>query len=176
MLARVMTLHFDTVLGGFDDTPLREFLKDKDVLAIRDHFFIRNDVPYLALIVTYTLPHLASPAAPAAPAHQPEPSWRTLITPEEVPLFNTLRDWRLERSKQEGLPPYVDVCTNKMLAAMIKARPQSLTQLGSIEHFGKAKLEKYGRALLALLATAGNRQPITPPATPNGSADDAVSP
>jgi hypothetical protein len=26
MLARVMTLHFDAVLGGFDDTPLREFL------------------------------------------------------------------------------------------------------------------------------------------------------
>ena len=150
MLARVMTLHFDTVLGGFDDTPLREFLKDKEVLAIRDHFFIRNDVPYLAMIFTYTLPHLTPPAAPAAPAHQPdESSWRSLVTPEEVPLFNALRDWRLERSKQEDMPPYV-ICTNKMLAAMVKARPQSLTQLGSIEHFGKAKLEKYGRELRAI--------------------------
>ena len=35
MLARVMTLHFDTVLGGFDDTSLRDFLKDKDVLSLR---------------------------------------------------------------------------------------------------------------------------------------------
>jgi len=174
MLARVITLHFNAVLGGFDDTPLREFLTDKDVLAIREHFFIRHDVPYLAMIVTYTLPHLTSPAAPAAPAHQPEPSWRALVTPEEVPLFNTLRDWRLERSKQEGVPPYV-VCTNKMLAAIVKARPQSLTQLGSIEHFGKAKLEKYGRELLPILTTASHRQPSTPPATPNGSTDDTAA-
>lgn len=35
MLARVFTLRFDAVQGGFDDTPLREFLVDKDVLAIR---------------------------------------------------------------------------------------------------------------------------------------------
>ena len=174
MFARVMTLHFDAVLGGFDDTPLREFLKDKEVLAIRDHFFIRNDVPYLAMIVTYSLPHLVSPAASAASANQQEPSWRALVAPEEVPLFNALRDWRLARSKQEGVPPYV-ICTNKMLAAMVKARPQSLTQLGNIEHFGKAKLEKYGRELLAILTTASHRQPITIPATPNGSADDAVS-
>ena len=31
MFVRVMALHFDAVLGGFDDTPLREFLKDKEV-------------------------------------------------------------------------------------------------------------------------------------------------
>ena len=73
------------------------------------------------------------------------------------------------------MPPYV-ICTNKMFAALVKARPQSLTQLGNIEHFGKAKLEKYGRELLAILTKASHRQPITTPATPNGSADDIVSP
>jgi hypothetical protein len=115
----VIPLHFDAVLGGFDDTPLREFLTDKEILSIREHFFIRHDVPYLAMIVTYSLPHLVSPAAPATPAHQQEPSWRSLVAPEEVPLFNTLRDWQLARSKQEGVPPYV-ICTNKMLATMAK--------------------------------------------------------
>jgi hypothetical protein len=32
------------VLGGFDDTALREFLKDKDVLAIRATY--RRDGPH----------------------------------------------------------------------------------------------------------------------------------
>jgi len=54
MLARVITLRFDCVIGGFDDTPLRDFLKDKEVLSLRDHFFIKNDVPYLAVLVTYS--------------------------------------------------------------------------------------------------------------------------
>ena len=161
MLARVMPLHFDTVLGSFDDMPLREFLKDKEVLSIRNHFFIRNDVPYLTMIVMYTLPHPIPPAAlaaPMTPTNQRGPAWRELIADAEVPLFNSLRDWRLQRSKQEGVPPYV-ICTNKMLAALVQARPQSLTQLGHIEHFGKAKLEKYGQELPAILATASHRQP-----------------
>ena len=35
MLARVVTLRFDPVLEGFDDEPLQEFLKAKEVFAIR---------------------------------------------------------------------------------------------------------------------------------------------
>ncbi len=60
-----------------------------------------------------------------------------------MPLFNALRDWRAERSKRDGVPPYL-ICTNKQLVAMIKARPRSLGKLGEIEGIGKAKLEKYG--------------------------------
>jgi ATP-dependent DNA helicase RecQ len=104
MLTRVITLHVDEAVGGFDDTPLHDFLKDKDVLTIREHFFVRHDVPYLAMIVTYSVPPLASPAASAASVQQQEPSWRSLVAPDEVPLCNTLRDWRLERSKQVCAP------------------------------------------------------------------------
>ena len=50
MLARVITLRFDSVIGSFDDGPLREFLKDKEVLSIRDHFFVKNEVPYLTVL------------------------------------------------------------------------------------------------------------------------------
>jgi hypothetical protein len=40
MLARVITLRFDPVIGGFDDGPPREFLKDKEVLSIREGPFL----------------------------------------------------------------------------------------------------------------------------------------
>jgi hypothetical protein len=42
MLARVITLRFDTVLGSFDDVPLRDFRKDKEVFAVREHFLSSN--------------------------------------------------------------------------------------------------------------------------------------
>ena len=45
MLARVVTLRFDSLLEAFDDGPLQEFLKAREVFAIRDHFFVRNEVP-----------------------------------------------------------------------------------------------------------------------------------
>ena len=68
-----------------------------------------------------------------------------------MPLFNALRDWRAERSKRDGVPPYL-ICTNKQLVAMIKTRPRSLGKLGEIEGIGKAKLEKYGQELLSMLS------------------------
>ena len=37
MWARVITLHCNAVLGGFDDTALREFLKDKVRFTFSNH-------------------------------------------------------------------------------------------------------------------------------------------
>ena len=62
-----------------------------------------------------------------------------------------MRDWRAERSRRDGVAPYI-VCTNLQLVEMIKIRPQSLAKLGAIDGIGKAKLEKYGQYILALLA------------------------
>ncbi len=166
-----MTLHFDAVSGSFDDTPLRDFLKDKVVHTIRDHFFTRQDVPYLAVIVTYTLPSPETPSPMTPPTKQQQGSWRDLVTDAEVPLFNTLRDWRLERSKQEGVPPYV-ICNNRQLAAIVKARPPSLSRLADIQGFGKAKVDKYGRDILGLVApSADNHQAASPLGTPGGAAN-----
>jgi hypothetical protein len=53
MLARVLTLKFDPVLGRIDDASLQAFIKDREVLSIREHFFTREEIPYLAIIVTY---------------------------------------------------------------------------------------------------------------------------
>ena len=45
MRARVVTLRFDPVLEAFDDAPLQEVLKAREVFSIRHHFFMRNEVP-----------------------------------------------------------------------------------------------------------------------------------
>jgi ATP-dependent DNA helicase RecQ len=165
MLVRVLTLHFDPVSGSFDDGPLREFLKDKDVLSIRDHFFMKHEVPYLTVLVTYHMHQVTPTPAQQASPPQKEAAWRTLVAEVDVPLFNTLRDWRSERSKREGVPPYV-ICTNRQFAAMLKTRPQSLSTLAAIEGFGKGKLDKYGQELLALLAQAPAVPQPTPAASP----------
>lgn len=162
MQARVITLRFSSMMEGFDDAALRDFIKDKEVHALRDHFFVRNDVPYLAVMVSYSLP-LAPKPAPVAAAGKPatnkgDESWRHLITEAEVPLFNTLREWRSARCKRDGVPPYV-ICNNRQLAAIVKSRPQSLAELGQVEGFGEAKLRSYGPDILALTTLS---QPESP--------------
>ena len=158
MLARVLTLRFDPSSESFDDGPLQEFLKAKEVHAIREYFFVRDGVPYLAVLVTYGFP---PPPEQPAKAQGREPSWRRQVSEADLPLFNALRDWRAERAKRDGVPPYL-ICTNKQLAAMVHARPGSLTRLGAIEGIGKAKLDSYGQELLALLSRPRN-EPDSPP-------------
>ncbi len=182
MQARVITLRFSSMMDGFDDAPLRDFIKDKEVHALRDHFFVRNDTPYLAVMVSYSLMPVSQPA-PVATAGKPtgskgDESWRHLISEAEVPLFNTLRDWRSARCKRDGMPPYV-ICNNRQLAAIVKARPQSLAALGQIEGFGEAKLRSYGAEILALMARQAEQpkeatstdQPVSQP-EPAGGANE----
>ena len=174
MLARVVTLRFDPQLEAFDDGPLQEFLKAREVFAIRDHFFVRNEVPYLAVLVTYGPQPRSAEPAPADKARPRDASWRALVSEEDLPLFNALRDWRAERAKRDGVPPYL-VCTNRQLAEMVSSRPGSMHRLGAIAGIGKAKLENYGQELLALLARPrteeGSPGRRSPPPSPEGARD-----
>jgi DNA helicase-2/ATP-dependent DNA helicase PcrA len=61
-----------------------------------------------------------------------------------------LRDWRLERARADGVPPYV-VFHDSVLQAIAAAQPSSLGELAQISGVGPAKLERYGDELLALV-------------------------
>ena len=170
MLARVLTLRFDQRIEAFDDQPLREFLATREVLAVREHFFQCNHVPYMAVMVTYAAePPTAVSASRANTNGRRGTDWRAQVAEADLPLFDALRDWRAERSRRDGVAPYM-VCTNSQLVEMIKARPQSLAKLGAIDGIGKAKLEKYGQDILALLAW-----PKGATASPARSSDDSES-
>lgn len=165
MLMKIFSLTFNSLTGGFDDEPIRDFMKDKEVLSIRDHLFVRNEIPYLTLIVKYfpfrqeTSPKLSFETR----THEKrDESWKEGLSEADMGLFNLFRDWRSQRSKKEGVPPYV-LMTNKQIADVVKQRPQSLTELTKIEGLGKAKAEKYGEDILSI-------SKISPPTEPsNGS-------
>jgi len=51
MQVRVFTLSFNSALNGFDDDEVREFVKDKEVLSVRDHFFAKDESRHLAVVL-----------------------------------------------------------------------------------------------------------------------------
>ncbi len=154
MLIRVLTLRFSPVFDSFDDTQLTEFIKDKSVVSLREYFFIRNEVPYLTVVILYepvkeTEPDTAKGKKELTAGKRDE-SWRSLLTDEQMPMFDTLRSWRAERCKQEGVPPYV-ICNNKQLAQIVNDRPQSLSALLNVDGIGKSKAEKYGDDIMEIV-------------------------
>ena len=67
------------------------------------------------------------------------------------PLFAALRAKRREIATESGVPPYV-VFHDSTLRGIAEARPRTLHELGQIQGVGAAKLERYGRAMLAAVA------------------------
>jgi superfamily II DNA helicase RecQ len=120
MQVLVFTLRFNPATKAFEDSAVTQFLADQEVCSIHDHFFVKDDTPYLTLVVYYR----TRPAPPPSPDAQGEgrrrdESWRELLAKEDWPLFNTLRDWRAERAKADGVPPYV-IANNRQLAEVVK--------------------------------------------------------
>jgi len=159
MLIKILSMTFDSARGGFNDDELRDFIKDKEVVSIHDHLFIRNEVPYLTMVIKYfpLRPEIDSKMEPKGRRDEP---WREMLTEADMGLFNLFRDWRSQRCKKEGVPPYILV-TNLQLAHIVKSRPQSLTDLMKIEGIGKAKADKYGEDILKISKISPPPEPAT---------------
>lgn len=67
--------------------------------------------------------------------------------------FESLRAWRLEQAREADVPAFV-VFTDATLTAIAEAKPTSLDDLAKVAGVGKAKLERYGTAVLELLRGA----------------------
>ncbi|BCW46218.1 ATP-dependent DNA helicase UvrD2 [Arthrobacter sp. StoSoilB5] len=69
----------------------------------------------------------------------------------EEQTFDALRQWRLDEAQAADVPAYV-VFTDATLTAIAEARPASLEELAGLAGVGPSKLERYGEAVLAVLA------------------------
>jgi ATP-dependent DNA helicase RecQ len=66
-------------------------------------------------------------------------------------LFEKLRDWRRAEAQAQAVPAYV-IFQDRTLAEIAAARPRSLDALAAIPGVGRTKLERYGAAVLRLIA------------------------
>jgi ATP-dependent DNA helicase RecQ len=87
---------------------------------------------------------LATPAA--------GPKARVTPAASGDPLFERLREWRRTEAQAQAVPPDV-IFHDKTLAEIAAARPRSLDQLGAISGVGASKLQRYGAAVLQVVAS-----------------------
>ncbi|MBF4993710.1 ATP-dependent DNA helicase UvrD2 [Arthrobacter gandavensis] len=65
--------------------------------------------------------------------------------------FEELREWRREAAAEAGVPAFV-VFTDATLVAIAEDKPPTLNRLATIPGVGPSKLERYGEAVLQVLA------------------------
>jgi ATP-dependent DNA helicase RecQ len=75
----------------------------------------------------------------------------TSLATADTPLFEALRVWRTGLAREQGVPAYV-ILHDKSLRELATKRPATLAELLGVPGIGQAKAERYGEALLRLLA------------------------
>ena len=69
------------------------------------------------------------------------------------PLFDALREARRSLATEAGVPAYV-IFHDSTLREIADARPTTLPELAKVNGVGRTKLERYGEAMLAAVASA----------------------
>jgi superfamily II DNA helicase RecQ len=162
---KLFALRFCDDLDGFDDEPLRSFLGDKEVVSLKEQFFFKDNVPYWSIMVMYKSRsrHRDVSKESQKKGEDTRDDYRSLLTEQSTPLFNLLREWRNEKSKKAGFPPYI-MFTNRQLAEIAGKYPETLTHLGSVEGVGRAKIKKYGEDILQIVKALKEQQKLEKPA------------
>ncbi|MBF2052022.1 MAG: HRDC domain-containing protein [Candidatus Sericytochromatia bacterium] len=153
---RIFTCPYAPGLGNFDDRGFQMFIQDKQILEVNSQFFMADNTPCWSLVVQYQMPVTAD--AEPSPEKAAKTDYRDQLQPEEQALFDSLRTWRAEKAKAEGIPPYV-VCTNRQLVQLIQLAPGSLSAFDGVENFGPSRIEKYGPELIQRLRRDQQPQP-----------------
>ncbi|MDQ6880033.1 MAG: ATP-dependent DNA helicase [Candidatus Dormibacteraeota bacterium] len=81
----------------------------------------------------------------------PDASTSPSMAPADPALFQRLREWRSEIARRQGVPAYV-ILHDRTLTELAARRPADLRELATLPGIGPAKLDRYGQALLELLA------------------------
>ncbi|MGE0259823.1 MAG: RecQ family ATP-dependent DNA helicase, partial [Alphaproteobacteria bacterium] len=73
------------------------------------------------------------------------------LDPDADALWTALRAWRLDEARSQEVPPYV-IFHDATLIEVARRRPTSLATLSTIPGIGRSKLDRYGAAVLGVIA------------------------
>lgn len=157
-MLKIFTLKYEEKSESFNDSAMHNFLTDKELLRWESNFFERKNEYFWTVLIEYRQSIPAQTEMAHKAGENKDESYKEILKESDFPLFKVLREWRAERSKKEGIPPYI-ICNNMQLAKITVARPSSLNALQEIDGIGRAKAEKYGKEILQIIASHG--QPVS---------------
>ena len=79
----------------------------------------------------------------------------TALSESDGAMLDRLKAWRLTQSKAQSVPAFV-ILHDKTLAEIARQRPPDLSALRAIAGIGAAKLERYGPALIEIVAAVAS--------------------
>lgn len=149
---------------------LNRFCAERRVVSVDRQFVAAGQDSFWAICVAIAVGQGPLPDALKAPERRsagrgssPSPArvdYKDVLSEADFALYADLRSWRKEAAEQEGVQVY-NVFTNEQLAEIVRRRADTLAQLGEIDGIGRARLDRYGAAILTRLRGAAEGQSQT---------------
>jgi len=139
---RIITIPFDHEKGVFLEDELNSFSLNKRLKSYKAEFFVKDEVPYWSVFFEYEQVLTDEGNKGTDNVHG--------LNDGEKLLLQRLREWRGEKASAQGVPVYI-VATNRELMDMVRSAPRTIESLKSIKGYGKKKVEKYGREIIAMI-------------------------
>lgn len=158
MLLKIFNLRLDLDTMQFDDSILKQFSSEHDVISMKTQFFFCREEPIWSVIVGYRNQHRPSAVEQAigpsttifTEIMKKSPYQPKFSNPFHREVYESLRVWRNETARQIGHPPS-NLLNNYQLEGIVNLFPTSIKQLTKITGIGKYKASTYGHEILAIL-------------------------
>jgi superfamily II DNA helicase RecQ len=130
------------------EAEMNAFLRAQRVLAMKKEFVPDGENSFWTFCVEYLD---GSVGLGGLGGRGPKVDYREVLKPDEFEVFSRLREWRKGVAEKEGVPVYA-VLTNEQLAQIVQKKVTNKAGLKEIEGVGDARIEKYGDAVLGIVA------------------------
>lgn len=147
MKIQLFTIRIDRNHLVTDQNRLNDFLESVTFKKSSTQFIAGKPNSWSVLI------HYSDKKTPSEEPKEREVVYKNLmqeLTLEQQENYEYIRQWRNSKSKQEMLAPFM-ILSNKSIKEMVAKKPEFEQDLLNIHGIGKAKVEKYGSELIALL-------------------------
>jgi superfamily II DNA helicase RecQ len=143
MNIKVFNIRLAKEFCQIDQDRMNEFLDTVEVKLTSTNFVTTGSVDFWSAAVFYV------------PIHNNKKTTTTKFSEEDLSqqehkIFNALRHWRNDLAQKLDWSAF-RICHNTHLIAVAQSNPQTLEGLEKVPGFGKARTEKYGEDILAVL-------------------------
>jgi superfamily II DNA helicase RecQ len=143
MNIKVFNIRLSKEFCQTDENRMNEFLDSVEVKLSSTNFVTTGTTDFWSAAVFY-VPKVSKTGKMETKFSEED------LLPNERKLFNALRHWRNDLAEKLNWSSF-RICHNSHLIAIAKANPQTLEGLEKVPSFGKARTDKYGDDILAVL-------------------------
>ncbi|KFC17946.1 HRDC domain-containing protein [Epilithonimonas lactis] len=146
MKVKILKVRISDQFQNMDEAVLNDYLERYEIININSQL-VQDEINFWSVFINYEEKQV-KPKSNKTNANPEEE-----LSEEEMIIYQKLKNWRAEKSREWQLPPYI-IFHNTHLIAIAKHKPSNFEDLENVKGLGRSKIEKFGTEIIQVLENA----------------------